>query len=249
VRGSAVYVIEVNPRASRTVPFVSKSIGIPLAKVAAKVMAGAKLADLGFTREVVPRHVAVKESVFPFSKFPGVDVILGPEMRSTGEVMGIGDTFPEAFLKALMGASMRLPTEGRVFISVRDHDKPAACDLAHRLAELGFSIVATDGTAKVLERYGVTAERINKVTQGRPHVVDSLLDGAIHMVVNTTEGVQATRDSRSLRRQTLMSGVPYFTTMAAATAAIGAIERLRGAPLTVRSLQEYHGTAEGPNRR
>jgi carbamoyl-phosphate synthase large subunit len=248
VRGSAVYVIEVNPRASRTVPFVSKSIGVPLAKIAAKVMAGAKLADLGFTKEVVPPHVAVKESVFPFNKFPGVDVILGPEMRSTGEVMGIGESFPEAFLKALMGANMRLPTEGRVFISVRDDDKPAACDLAHRLVQLGFSIVATDGTAKVLARYGVAAERINKVTQGRPHVVDSLLNGEIQMVVNTTEGAQAIRDSRSLRRQTLMSGVPYFTTMAAATAAIGAIERLHEGPLQVRSLQEYHRSVGGPGR-
>jgi carbamoyl-phosphate synthase large subunit len=248
VRGSAVYVIEVNPRASRTVPFVSKSIGVPLAKIAAKVMAGAKLADLGLTREIVPRHVAVKESVFPFSKFPGVDVILGPEMRSTGEVMGIGVDFPEAFLKALMGANMRLPTEGRVFVSVRDDDKPAACDLAQRLVELGFSIVATDGTAAALARSGLQVDRVNKVTQGRPHVVDSLLNGEIQLVVNTTEGAQAIRDSRSLRRQTLMSGMPYFTTMAAATAVIGAIERLRAGPLAVRSLQEYHAAVEGPRR-
>ncbi|MFW6197326.1 MAG: carbamoyl-phosphate synthase large subunit [Myxococcota bacterium] len=247
VRGSAVYIIEVNPRASRTVPFVSKTIGVPLAKIAAKVMAGAKLADLGFVREVVPDHVAVKESVFPFGKFPGVDIILGPEMRSTGEVMGIGPTFPDAFLKALMGASMHLPKEGgRVFVSVRNDDKPAACDLANRLKELGFEIVATEGTALVLARYGVPATRINKVAEGRPHVVDSLRSGEIHMVINTTEGAQATRDSRSMRRQTLMSGVPYFTTIAAASAAVGAIERMREAPTSVRSLQEYHGVVDGP---
>ncbi|MFW6067337.1 MAG: carbamoyl-phosphate synthase large subunit [Myxococcota bacterium] len=248
VRGSAVYIIEVNPRASRTVPFVAKATGVPLAKIAAKVMGGAKLRDLGYTREVVPQHVAVKESVFPFAKFPGVDIILGPEMRSTGEVMGVGPSFPDAFLKALMGASMRLPEKGRVFISVRDDDKPAACDLAQRLREMGFAIVATDGTAEVLRRYGVESERINKVAQGRPHVVDALLNGEIQMVINTTEGAQARRDSRSMRRQTLMSGIPYFTTIAAASAAVGAVERMREAPMTVRSLQEYHGTVKGPER-
>ncbi|MEM9188376.1 MAG: carbamoyl-phosphate synthase large subunit [Myxococcota bacterium] len=240
VRGSAVYVIEVNPRASRTVPFVSKAIGVPLAKVAAKVMAGQKLADLGLVRERVPEHVAVKESVFPFHKFPGVDIILGPEMRSTGEVMGLGPTFPVAFLKALLGAGVFLPSDGTVFMSVRDTDKPAATEIAQRLVELGFQICATSGTQKALERAGVASTRVNKVQEGRPHIVDALKNGDVKMVVNTTEGVQAIRDSRSLRRQTLLSGIPYFTTIAAATAAVSALEVGQGAPLSARSLQEYN---------
>ena len=245
VRGSRVFVIEVNPRASRTVPFISKATGVPLAKIAAKVMAGEKLADLGFTREVVPRHVAVKESVFPFAKFPGVDTILGPEMRSTGEVMGIAADFPAAFLKALVAAGARVPRSGCVFISVRDDDKAPACDLAHRLAELGFSILATRGTARALERNGVKAELVNKATDARPHIIDRLTDGDIDMVINTTEGAAAIRDSRSLRRQTLLSGIPYFTTIAAGTAAVAAIEAEResDALTEVCSLQEYHAVA------
>ena len=242
VRGSRVYVIEVNPRASRTVPFISKATGVPLAKIAAKVMAGQKLVDLGFTREVIPTHVAVKESVFPFNKFPGVDTILGPEMRSTGEVMGIADDFPAAFLKALVAAGARVPDSGLVFVSVRDADKPGACDLAHRLAEQGFQLIATRGTARALERNGVKAEVVNKASQGRPHVVDRLRNGDIAMVINTTEGAAAIRDSRSLRRQTLLAGIPYFTTIAAATAAVTAIEAQRDsdALTTVKSLQEYN---------
>jgi len=242
VRGSRVYVIEVNPRASRTVPFISKATGVPLAKIAAKIMAGEKLVDLGLTREVVPDHVAVKESVFPFNKFPGVDTILGPEMRSTGEVMGIADSFPAAFLKALVAAGATVPDSGLVFLSVRDADKPGVCDLAHRLVDQGFQIIATHGTAKALERNGVKAEVVNKASQGRPHIVDRLRNGDIDMVINTTEGAAAIRDSRSLRRQTLMAGIPYFTTIAAATAAVAAIEARResDALTTVKSLQEYH---------
>ncbi|MCZ7678445.1 MAG: carbamoyl-phosphate synthase large subunit [Sandaracinaceae bacterium] len=240
IRGSAVYVLEVNPRASRTIPFVSKAIGLPLAMIAAKVMAGRTLRELGVEREIVPRHVAVKESVFPFAKFQGVDTILGPEMRSTGEVMGIAESFEAAFLKAQLATGSRLPDGGRVFISVRDEDKQAASELAYRLAQLGFTIVATGGTARSIERTGVATERVNKVYEGRPHVVDRLRDGDIAMVINTTEGAQAIRDSYSLRRATLMSGVPYFTTIAAASAAVGAIEAGRDSALTVRSLQEYH---------
>ncbi len=240
IRGSAVYVLEVNPRASRTVPFVSKAIGVPLAGIAAKVMAGKTLAELGLEREIVPKHVAVKESVFPFAKFAGVDTLLGPEMRSTGEVMGIADSFPAAFLKAQLATGAQLPDGGSVFVSVRDEDKQAASELAHRLSQLGFTIVATGGTAKVLERVGVRPERVNKVYEGRPHVVDRLRDGQIAMVINTTEGAQAIRDSYSLRRATLMAGVPYFTTIAAASAAVDAVESRRESPLTVRSLQEYH---------
>ncbi len=245
VRGSAVFVIEVNPRASRTVPFVSKAIGVPLAKLAAKVMAGATLRQLGHTRELVPEHVAVKESVFPFAKFPGVDTLLTPEMRSTGEVMGIGRTLPEAFYKAMLSTGTKLPTSGTAFVSVRDRDKPAVCDLAHRLAAHGFRIKATRGTAEALARHGVEAEIVLKVTEGRPHVVDALRSGAIDLVINTTEGAQAIRDSRSLRRQTLLSGIPYFTTIAAAAAAVDAIERSQRGPTTVRSLQEYHGIQSG----
>ncbi|MEM6962596.1 MAG: carbamoyl-phosphate synthase large subunit, partial [Myxococcota bacterium] len=227
VRGSAVYVIEVNPRASRTVPFVSKAIGVPLAKLAAKVMAGQTLKELDFTREVRPPYVSVKESVFPFHKFPGVDIILGPEMRSTGEVMGVAETFPEAFLKAQLATGQSLPEQGRVFVSVRDTDKPAACELAQRLVAMGFEIVATGGTRDALKRDGVDCDRVNKVTEGQPHIVDAILNGEVDMIVNTTQGAQAILDSQSLRRQTLLSGVAYFTTIAAATAAVAAMERLR----------------------
>ncbi|MDB4986399.1 MAG: Carbamoyl-phosphate synthase large chain, partial [Myxococcaceae bacterium] len=240
IRGSAVYVIEVNPRASRTVPFVSKTIGVPLAKIAAKLQAGKTLKELGFTREVIPPHVAVKESVFPFAKFPGVDTLLGPEMRSTGEVMGIAKNFAEAFHKAAEGASIRFPKSGLIFISVRDADKQAAGEVARTLVELGFSIVATKGTAASLARIGVKAQVVNKFHEGQPSSVDLLRDGSIAMVVNTTEGDKAIRDSYSMRRQALVSAVPYFTTIAAATAAVAAIDASTQGPLEVRSLQEYH---------
>ncbi|MBW2378116.1 MAG: carbamoyl-phosphate synthase large subunit [Deltaproteobacteria bacterium] len=254
VRGSAVFVIEVNPRASRTIPFISKAIGVPLAKIAAKVMAGATLRELGYTREIVTNHVAVKESVFPFTKFPGVDTILSPEMRSTGEVMGIADNFPDAFYKALLSAYLELPDEGNVFISVKENDKPAAADLARRLSDLGFDIIATKGTREMLERAGVEAENVHKVGEGRPHIVDLLQNGDIALVFNTTEGAKAIRDSRSMRRQTVMSDVPYFTTIAAAVAAVDAVEARRFRPPSVCSIQEYHArtdelaTLRPPNR-
>ncbi len=248
VRGQSVFVIEVNPRASRTVPFVSKAIGKPLAKIATKVMAGKSLQELGLTEEIVPSHVAVKESVFPFAKLPGVDTILGPEMRSTGEVMGIGATFPEAFDKAMLAAGTRLPEQGTVFISVRDEDKAAGCRVGARLSGLGFRLVATDGTARALADAGVACERINKVPQGSPHCVDLVREGGVDMVINTTSNAQAIRDSYSIRRQTLMAGIAYFTTIAAADAATGAIEatRQRGARFGVRTLQEYHDGIGGP---
>ena len=242
VQRGDVYVIEVNPRASRTVPFVSKSIGVPLAKIATKLMAGKTLAEVGFTREIVQGHIAVKESVLPFSKFPGVDTLLGPEMRSTGEVMGIGTSFPEAFGKAMLAAGNRLPASGTAFISVRDEDKALACEVARRLERVGFRIVATDGTARVLRGAGVTVERVNKVVEGPPHCADLIGAGGVELVINTTSDAQAIRDSYSIRRQTLLSGVAYFTTMAAALAAAGAIEdaRTRTGPVEVRTLQEYH---------
>ena len=240
VRGGEVYVIEVNPRASRTIPFISKAIGVPLAKIAARVMAGQTLREIGYTREIVTDHIAVKESVFPFTKFPGVDTILTPEMRSTGEVMGIADNFADAFYKALLSAYSELPDGGKVFISVKDRDKPAAVKLGRRMKALGFDIIATGGTRAVLEQAGIEAEHVNKVAEGRPHIVDRLQSDEISVVFNTTEGAKAIRDSRSMRRQTVLSSVPYFTTIAAAEAAVDAIEARRQRSPSVCSLQEYH---------
>jgi carbamoyl-phosphate synthase large subunit len=251
VKGNAVYILEVNPRASRTVPFVSKATGRPLAKIAAKVMAGKTLDELGASDIEVPRHVAVKQSVFPFAKFPGVDTILGPEMRSTGEVMGIADTFARAFYKSMIAAGLdvKLPDSGggnkpasrpRVFISVKDQDKPVACIIARRMRAAGYEIIATRGTAAALQRARIPAEIINKVAEGGPHVVDAIRGGTIAMVVNTTLGAREVSDSYSLRRQTLLANIPYFTTIAAALAACDAIEVARGdGGVRVRSLQEW----------
>ncbi|HKQ70560.1 MAG TPA: carbamoyl-phosphate synthase large subunit, partial [Polyangiaceae bacterium] len=241
VQDDRVYVLEVNPRASRTVPFVSKATGRPLAKIAAKVMAGKTLAELGIADAVPPKHVSVKESVFPFAKFPGVDTMLGPEMRSTGEVMGVSGTFGRAFGKALLAAGTKLPREGRAFISVRDDDKPAACVVARRLRALGFSIVATAGTAKALERAQIPAEVLKKVGEGSPHVVDAIRGKDIALVVNTTQGAKEVRDSYSLRRHTLLASIPYFTTMSAALAVVQALEAEGdGTDVEVKSLQEWH---------
>ncbi|MGZ3448607.1 MAG: carbamoyl-phosphate synthase large subunit [Polyangiales bacterium] len=247
----ATYVIEVNPRASRTIPFVSKATGVPLAKIAAKVMAGRSLVSQGITDEVVPKHVSVKESVFPFSKFPGVDTILGPEMRSTGEVMGIDATFEVAFGKAITAAGLPLPTRGAVVFSVKDEDKPVAIVAARKLHRLGFTIVGTSGTARTLERVGIPCESINKVREGSPHIVDRIRtrkgdDSDVVLVINTTGGSKAVRDSYSIRRQTLLAGVPYFTTASAGLAAVDAIQAgatcAPGAPIEVKSLQEWHST-------
>jgi carbamoyl-phosphate synthase large subunit len=240
VKGDDVYLLEVNPRASRTVPFVSKVTGQPLAKIAARCMIGKTLKEQG-VREIVPQHVAVKEAVFPFTKFPGTDTLLGPEMRSTGEVMGIDKDFPMAFAKAELGAGTKLPQRGKVFISVRDDDKPQAVEVARRLVELGFGIVATHGTAAYFGEKGVPAEGIYKVKEGTPHCVDAIVKGEIAMVVNTTtSNPQSIRDSFSIRRSALVKDVPYFTTMAAARAAAAAIAALGRGALDVRSLQEYH---------
>ncbi|HTM45254.1 MAG TPA: carbamoyl-phosphate synthase large subunit [Polyangiaceae bacterium] len=251
VKNNEVFVIEVNPRASRTVPFVSKSVGRPLAKIAAKVMAGKSLKELGIADEPVPTHVAVKESVFPFVKFPGVDTILGPEMRSTGEVMGISTSVAVAFGKAQLAAGVTLPDRGGAFISVQDEDKPLACHIAQRLRNLGFTIVATEGTAQAMQRARIPATRVNKVQQGSPHVVDAIQQGAISLVMNTTQGAQAIRDSYAIRRHALLGNVPYFTTMAAALAAVDALETFahssqRGAA-QVRSVQEWHARSRQVN--
>ena len=246
IKGGEVYVLEVNPRASRTVPFVSKATGRALAKIAAKLMAGATLDDLGIEDGELPRHVAVKESVFPFSKFPGVDTILGPEMRSTGEVMGIADTFARAFGKAMAacGTPITAPREGerggRVFISVKDDDKPAATVIARRMRALGFEIVATRGTAAAITRARVPVTVVSKVNEGSPHVVDAIKAGSIAFVINTTLGAREVKDSYSLRRQTLLANIPYFTTIAAGLAACDALEAGRGeSSVRVRSLQEW----------
>ncbi|OYV99285.1 MAG: carbamoyl phosphate synthase large subunit, partial [Deltaproteobacteria bacterium 37-65-8] len=241
IQRGKIFILEVNPRASRTVPFVSKAIGVPLAKLAAKVMAGRKLADLGFTSEVVPNHVCVKEAVFPFIKFPDVDTLLGPEMKSTGEVMGIDRTFGTAFAKAQIGAGMILPRSGKVFVSVRDEDKEGVLAAAETLARCGFSLVATRGTAAFLTARGLPCETVRKVTEGRPHLADLIRNGEIALVINTPLGAQSKADSYYIRRASLVYNVPYFTTLAAARAVSLAISALISDDLSVRSLQEYHG--------
>jgi carbamoyl-phosphate synthase large subunit len=241
IKDRVVYVLEVNPRASRTVPFVSKAVGVPLAKLAAKVMLGATLQELGFTQERRLNHVAVKEAVLPFAKFPNVDAVLGPEMKSTGEVMGMDADFGLAFAKSQIAASGNLPTAGSVFLSVREKDKLAVAALATRLAALGFTLMATEGTAGVIQRAGVPVERVYKVTEGvRPHIVDRMKNGEVAMLVNTPEGRSARLDSYSIRRTAVTMGIPHFTTMAAAEAAAEAIGALRKEQMTIRSLQEYH---------
>jgi carbamoyl-phosphate synthase large subunit len=237
--GGEIYILEVNPRASRTIPFVSKAIGVPLAKLAALVMAGKKLADLGFTTERVPSHVAVKESVFPFARFQGVDTILGPEMKSTGEVMGIDTTFAMAFAKAELAASSDLPLSGLVFISVRDDDKPQLGPIARGLIDMGLHLIATRGTARAIEALGYQCETINKVLDGSPHVVDSMRAGKIAMVINTPDKT-GTADSFSIRRTALEMRLPYFTTMAGAEAAVQGIAALKSQPFEVRALQDYN---------
>ena len=241
IKGETVYILEVNPRASRTVPFVAKATGVPIAKVAARVMAGEKLADLlkvyGSTQ--TGTHIAVKEAVFPFARFPGVDIILGPEMKSTGEVMGIDADFGRAFAKSQLGSGTSVPVEGRVFISVRDRDKDAMIDVARRLRDMGFGIVATGGTAEVLIAAGVETETVKKVREGRPHVVDSIISGDIQLVFNTTEGAKAIADSYALRRSALVRKIPYYTTVAGAKAAVEAISAMRAGGLEVAPLQSY----------
>jgi carbamoyl-phosphate synthase large subunit len=242
VRDDEVYVLEVNPRASRTVPFVAKAIGVPIAKIAAQVMAGAPLASFGLRRRRFS-HMAVKEAVFPFARFPNVDTVLGPEMKSTGEVMGIDAAFPLAFAKSQIGAGTVLPTAGTAFISVRDADKPRIVEMARRLASLGFRIIATGGTQRFLAGEGFVCDKINKVLEGRPHIVDAIKNGDVQLVINTTEGAQALADSRSLRRAALLHRVPYFTTLAGAGAAALGIEALLGGQLEVRPLQSYFAAA------
>jgi carbamoyl-phosphate synthase large subunit len=239
VKDGAVYLIEVNPRASRTVPFVAKAIGQPIAKIAARVMAGEALSGFLPIRRDVP-YIGVKEAVFPFARFPGVDPVLGPEMKSTGEVMGIDGDFAVAFGKSQLGAGTVLPDGGTAFVSVKDSDKPVILPAARGLVELGFRIIATGGTADYLAANGVPVERVNKVLEGRPHIVDRIKDGAVNLVFNTTEGAQSLKDSASIRASALYAKLPYYTTAAASLAAVRAIAAMRQQPLAVRSLQSYY---------
>ncbi|MGA7594292.1 MAG: carbamoyl-phosphate synthase large subunit [Gallionella sp.] len=237
--GDAVYVLEVNPRASRTVPFVSKATGMPLAKIAARCMSGQSLASQGITTEVVPRFYSVKEAVFPFIKFPGVDTILGPEMKSTGEVMGVGDTFAEAFVKSQLAASIKLPKDGKVFISVREADKSGVVDIARTLVRLGFTLRATRGTASVIGAAGIAVEVVNKVAEGRPHIVDMIKNGEISLIVNTVDSKPSVmRDSYSIRHAALQGRVTYYTTLAGARAACVGMQHLTA--LSVYDLQAQH---------
>lgn len=244
IKDNDIYVLEVNPRASRTVPFVAKAVGAPIAKIASRIMAGEVLADTLTAYGRAPQsrnlpHVAVKEAVFPFARFPGVDTVLGPEMRSTGEVMGIDASFGYAFAKSQLGAGSAVPLLGAVFVSLRDSDKPKALDAIKLLADLGFDIVATSGTQRFLAEHGIAAQQINKVLEGRPHVVDAIKNGAIQLVFNTTEGAKALEDSRSLRRAALVQKVPYYTTVAGANAAAQAIDAVLSGDIAVKPLQDY----------
>jgi carbamoyl-phosphate synthase large subunit len=237
-------VLEVNPRASRTVPFVAKTVGRPIAKIAARIMAGETL-DGAFDHygdKPNPHtlgHIAVKEAVFPFARFPGVDILLGPEMRSTGEVMGLDKDYALAFAKAQLGAGVDLPRSGTLFVSVRDEDKERVLPSVKRLADLGFKVVATTGTARYLRENGVEAEKINKVLEGRPHIEDAIRNRQVQLVFNTTDGQKALSDSKSLRRATLMQKVPYYTTLSGAAAVAEAIAALKAGSLEVRPLQDY----------
>jgi carbamoyl-phosphate synthase large subunit len=238
VQGEVVYLLEVNPRASRTAPFVSKATGRPLAKIAARCMAGRSLKEQGITAEIVPTFHSVKESVFPFSKFPGVDPLLGPEMRSTGEVMGSGRSFGEAFDKALLAGGMVLPAGGTAFLSVRDADKPKAIEVGRQLLGRGFALVATHGTAATLRDAGLVCIGVNKVKEGRPHCVDMIKNGVIQLIVNTTEGKKSIEESRSIRAAAIQQKLCYFTTLAgahAASIAMGQLDRLE-----VNRLQDLH---------
>lgn len=233
------YIIEVNPRASRTIPFVSKATGVELAKLATKVMVGAKLKDLGLSTEVTVKHFAVKEAVFPFDRFENVDTLLGPEMKSTGEVMGLDESLGLAFAKSQLAAGQPIPTTGTILISVRDNDKVAILPVAKELAELGFTIIGTKGTAKFLNDYGVECTRVYKISEGRPHILDKIHDHGIQWIINTSLGTRTTEDSFSIRRAALDYHLPYTTTIAGAISMSKAIATLKSQDLAVKSVQEY----------
>lgn len=247
VKEDTIYVLEVNPRASRTIPFVSKAIGVPLAKLAAKVMAGKTLKELGFTKEVDINYVAVKESVFPFNRFPGVDIILGPEMKSTGEVMGIDTDFGKAYLKSQIAAGQNLPTQGQIFVSVKNKDKRKIVFIAKRLKDLGFSLVATSGTAKVLQKHGVEVRTIYKIQEGRPNVLDLIKNREIQLIINTPSGKIPREHEVKIRSHAVQYGIPIVTTIPGAQATVNALESFLREKLDVKSLQEYHSEMKGVN--
>jgi len=241
VKDNDIYILEVNPRASRTIPYVSKATGVPLAKLAAKVMMGRTLKELGVVKDKEIKYTAVKEAVFPFDRFPGVDTILGPEMKSTGEVMGIDVDFGTAYAKAQSAAKNIIPMEGNVFVSVRDKDKPQTVTVVKKLLEHGFSVIATRGTAKYLSDHGLQVEVVNKVTEGRPHIVDMIKSLKIHFIINTVTGAQAQKDSFSIRSSAIVYKVPFTTTISGARAIVMAVDRLKKSKVTIKSIQEYHG--------
>ena len=240
VKDDAVYILEVNPRASRTVPFVSKAVGVPLAKIATRAMAGIKLKDQGLTQEITPPYMAVKESVFPFQRFAGVDIILGPEMRSTGEVMGLDEAFGPAFVKSQIAAGQNLPASGTVFLSVKNRDKRSVILVAQQLEALGFSLIATQGTAKVLQRYGIHAVHVNKIHEGRPNILDKIKNGEVHLVINTPSGRLPRADEVQIRSAAASLGIPCITTLAGAQASVNGIASLKRSPLGVKPIQAYH---------
>jgi carbamoyl-phosphate synthase large subunit len=242
IKDNDLYVLEVNPRASRTVPFVSKATGVPLAKLATKIMLGATLPELGLTKEIEISHWAVKEAVFPFDRFPKVDTLLGPEMKSTGEVMGIDGNLGLAIAKAFLAAGARLPLSGNVFISVRDSDKKALVPVAKALVELGFVVLATDGTAAQLQRNGVVCTKVNKISQGRPHILDRIRDNEISWIVNTSLGKRTTEDSYTIRRAALDFHIPYTTTATGAAALVMALRELRETSIGVNPVQYFTRT-------
>jgi carbamoyl-phosphate synthase large subunit len=233
-----VYVLEVNPRASRTAPFVAKATGMPVAKIAAKCMAGVSLAEQGYTSDPIPAHVSVKESVFPFIKFAGVDIVLGPEMRSTGEVMGVSERFSMAFAKSQLAAGTVLPAAGNIFVSVAEKGKSAVVDLAYRLHGLGYSLLATNGTARLLDAAGIPVERVRKISEGHPNLLDFLTDGKVALVMNTPHGKGARTDEGKIRAAAVQAGVPCLTTVEAMTAAVRAMEALRNEEMQVQALQD-----------
>jgi carbamoyl-phosphate synthase large subunit len=240
VKGESVYVLEVNPRASRTVPFVSKAIGVPLAKLAARVMAGKTLKELGFTEEIWPKYWAVKESVFPFNRFHGQDILLSPEMRSTGEVMGLDADLGVAYAKSQMAAGAPLPTSGRVFMSVNDAHKKGVAELGRQFVELGFELVATGGTAAVLEAAGLQVQRIFKLQEGRPNAVDLLKNKEIQLVINTPSGASPRADEVKIRTTAVYTNTPIMTTVSSAKAAVLGIAALKQQGYQVKPIQEYH---------
>ena len=242
IKNGDIYVLEVNPRASRTVPFVAKVIGKPVAKIAARVMAGESLKSFKLKRRKID-HIAVKEAVFPFARFPGVDTVLGPEMRSTGEVMGLDRDYAIAFAKSQLGGGTQVPVTGTAFLSLKDADKPRILDSARELRKLGFRIIATGGTQRYLEANGVACERVNKVLEGRPHIVDVMTNGDVQVVFNTTEGAAALADSKSIRRAALQGKIPYYTTLSGAQAAVEGIVACSTGTLEVSPLQDYVSSA------